>query len=53
MPFYANAAKFAFFETTKDNFEYFAVKRIGTKLQFRLNYRVSARNQIEYANKGA
>ena len=41
------------FATTWDNFVYFDVKGIGAKFHFRLNSRVSGRNQIEYANKGA
>ena len=41
----------AIFETTLDNFVYFAVKGIGAEFQFRLKSRVSGRNSIECANK--
>ena len=43
----ANAAMKHLFSRAWDNLEYFAVKEIETKLQFRLNLKVSGRNQIE------
>ena len=50
MSLYANASKEAIFATACDNFVYLAVKRIGAKLLFSFNLRVSGRNLIEYAN---